>query len=77
MTIDQLRRYAAVVGASFETFQFDGGLTIAMTHGGNGFRDSEDWGGIDRLYRSATKWLNNLPWPTEDDPRVENTGAYA
>lgn len=77
---DHLLHEAEALGVTVETFQFDGGVTVRMTHPSEdrAFSLTREWGdSIAAFEARIQKWLNTLPWPTEDDPRVQHEGAYA
>lgn len=73
------RRYAEMLGVWVATRTFDGGQDVTLTHQPTGAQ----WnltiyhGDEARMNRTITKRLHTLPWPQEDDPRVEHTGEYA
>lgn len=72
--------YARALGLTVETFQFDGGQTVTLTVPGTCgplvWRGSFEWGDEDRFNRTVRTYLDSLPWPTEDDPRVATEGTY-
>lgn len=72
-------RYAALLGCRVRTDWFDGGCTVSITYGKGvdavTWRGSYCYGDEDRFNRRVTLWLHTLPWPQEDDPRVEHEGA--
>jgi hypothetical protein len=74
--MNELLQEAKAVGCEPRLSTFDGGQTLSMTHTASGvtWRGSFMWGDERRFIHRARKWLNTLPWPREDDPRVE--GAY-
>lgn len=54
----------------------DSGQTLALSHGAGAdmvsFRGGYQWGEEDQFARRVQKWLNTLPWPTDDDPREDH-----
>jgi hypothetical protein len=74
-SIQFLRDIVEGMGGKLEVFRFDCGLTIAVTLApGIAYRDSAECGEENALFNRVHGWLDQQPWPTEDDPRVE--GAY-
>lgn len=72
----ELKAYVAVMGGEYRAFLFDGGVTVTITVGTETFRATHEWGDDEaRLIKNATRFLNGLPWPGEDDPRVIHEGA--
>jgi hypothetical protein len=67
-------RYAAVLGATVETNRFDGGERVTIRFGHVAYTAVITYGDEVQVNRRILKWLHTLPWPQEDDPRVE--GAY-
>jgi hypothetical protein len=74
MTLAALRAYAELLGATFTLRTFDGGQQLQMTYGKITYIGSFEWDQRVRFIKRATKWLHELPWPTDDDPRVQ--GEY-
>jgi hypothetical protein len=68
-----------MLGCTVVARAFDDGMSVAIFHGpsGTGFRRFVLWDEQPRTMKRLQTWLNTLPWPTDDDPRVIHTGAYA
>lgn len=70
--------YADLLGVTYEMSLFDGGQTYRLAHATGKLTVTYYWGDDEaRLDRTITRWLNSLPWPTEDDPRVVEEGVYS
>lgn len=71
-----LQDYAVMLGGRCNIRTFEAGQTIFIsTPSGGTFSDQWlDKREYDEAMRRAVRWLNNQPWPTENDPRVE--GEY-
>jgi len=81
MTLKEAIEYAQFLGCTVAQSQFDGGQSVAVSYGSGAvmvtWRGSYEWGDDAQFARRLARWLNGLPWPTEDDPRVEHEGVYA
>lgn len=80
MNLIQLQAYATMLDAEFELRVFDGGQRIRMSAivDGKALEASYYlyWGDDEaRWLRLAERFLDGLPWPTEEDPRVQNEGV--
>lgn len=74
MTLDD---YIKALGLTADWFQFDGGRSLTIK--GRGlpvWRGSYEWGEESRFDHLVRMHLDAVPWPTEDDPRVQHEGAY-
>lgn len=70
--------YADDLNVAVVQHLFDGGTTYALSApNGKRIRLTYYWGDDEaRFDRSITEWLDAVPWPTEDDPRVAQQGVY-
>jgi hypothetical protein len=82
-TAATVRTYAAQLGVDVEVNTHDSGQTWTLevlrgeASGYTGpftIRASYEWGEEDRHFARLNEWLNGVPWPSEDDPRV--AGEY-
>lgn len=71
-----IKDYCLAMNVAYMVNQFDGGQTWTFSRDGVTWSGSFDWGGEDAFFAAVTKWLDSLPWPTEDDPRVQMQGTY-
>jgi hypothetical protein len=73
----ELAEYARHIGATFVIRWKDEGIVLRMEYPGMGHRfrfyEFDDPQG--RIDNDILRWLNSLPWPTEDDPRVQEEGV--
>lgn len=71
-SIQFLRDVVDGMGGRLDVFRFDCGMSIVITLGpGIVCRDSAECGDEPALFNRVHDWLDQQPWPTEDDPRVE------
>lgn len=68
--------YAAALGVEWRHHTFDGGQTVTLTYQGFTWRGSYNWGDDATFLTNAQHFLDGLPWPTSDDPRVATEGTY-
>jgi hypothetical protein len=73
-----VKEYTLAMNVAVMVNQHDGGQTWTLSRLSDGarLRLSFDWGDEDRHYADITRWLDTLPWPGEDDPRVNMQGTY-
>jgi hypothetical protein len=79
------RQYAEDLGVEVTTSLFDGGQTYTLRvvrgdqpgyNGPYSIRLTYYWGdNVGRFNRAVKAWLDDVPWPTEDDPRVTEEGV--
>jgi hypothetical protein len=70
------RAYALQLGTIVEVRQHDSGQTWIVSLDGVVWRGSFQWGEEDAFFARLNAHLNTLPWPREDDPRIQHEGAY-
>lgn len=71
----QLVEYIEALGLTLERFQFDGGQTwVIKGRGLPVWRGSYEWGEERHFENRLRAALDAIPWPTDDDPRVQ--GEY-
>ncbi len=78
MNTQELKQYANDIGATFVIRWHDSGISLKLAYPGHATRfrtyEFDDPQGL--IDSDIQRWLNSLPWSTEDDPRVESTGVY-
>lgn len=78
MTATYINDYILAMGLSPTWHQFDGGRNLIIT-GLNGrpvWRGSYEWGEELLFERRVRSYLDRLPWPGDDDPRVATAQPY-
>lgn len=78
MNSNAIEGYAKDLGCQYRLDEDDNGTLMTITKPGyTRFSYFAYWGDDEAQRRAAVRWLHDLPWPAEDDPRVQNEGTYA
>lgn len=77
MRLSDLTQYAEQLGATVTVYTWDGGRRIRVTHPAGVFYAGYEWGEEEPFCRRLQSFLSGLPWPREEDPRVQHEGVYA
>lgn len=68
------RLYAKALGCIVNVNSFDGGMRVVIHHRSSSgvvtWAGSFEWGDEGRFNDRIRDWLDSLPWPHDDDPRV-------
>lgn len=76
MTFKQLREYISALGGTVDVFTFDCGQRWRIKVGLVTWSNSFECGDEVRFALAVQRWLDGLPWPREDDPRVDVEDTY-
>lgn len=71
-----LTEYIEALGGTVVTFTFDCGQQWSIKVGIARLTDAFECGDEARFEQRVRRWLDGLPWPREDDPRVREEGIY-
>lgn len=72
IVLSELTAYAKDLGGTYHVHTLpDGGRRVTVTMpDGSLWSKSYEWGDEPRFFADLQRWLNEQPWPSEDDPRV-------